>query len=73
MPHKEPWDCQTRRPRAPRGGRFNPGEVRTEMLPEDLMNPDLLSEVVLLGTAALIIVALLLIVAAVLTQPAALA
>jgi len=40
---------------------------------EDLMNPDLLSEIVLLGSAALIAVTLLLIVVAALTQPAALA
>jgi hypothetical protein len=40
---------------------------------EDLMNPDLLSEIVLLGTGALIVVAFLLIVMAALTQPAALA
>jgi hypothetical protein len=43
------------------------------MLREDLMKPDLLSEIVLLGSAALIIVVLLLIVAAAFTQPAALA
>ncbi len=40
---------------------------------EDLMSPDLLSEIVLLGSAALIVVAWLLIVVAALTQPAALA
>jgi hypothetical protein len=40
---------------------------------EDLMNPDLFSEIVLLGSAALIAVTLLLIVVAALTQPAALA
>jgi hypothetical protein len=40
---------------------------------EDLMNPDLLSEIVLLGSAALIVLALLLMVAAAFTQPAALA
>ena len=40
---------------------------------EDLMSPDLLSEIVLLGSAALIAVTLLLIVVAALTQPAALA
>jgi hypothetical protein len=39
---------------------------------EDLMNPDLLSEIVLLGSAAVIVVALLLIVVAALTQPTAL-
>jgi hypothetical protein len=43
------------------------------MLPEDLMRPDLLSEIVLLGSPALIIVVLLLIVAAAFRQPAALA
>ena len=40
---------------------------------EDLMSPDLLSEIVLLGSAALIVGAWLLIVVAALTQPAALA
>jgi hypothetical protein len=40
---------------------------------DDLMSPDLLSEIVLLGSGALTVVALLLTVAAVLTQPAALA
>ena len=40
---------------------------------DDLMNSDLLSEIVLLGSAALIVVALLLIVVAALTQPTALA
>ena len=40
---------------------------------EDLMNPDLLSEIVLLGSAAVLVVALLLIVVAALTQPTALA
>jgi len=40
---------------------------------EDLMSPDLLSEIVLLGSAALILVAWLLIVVAALMQPAALA
>ena len=43
------------------------------MLREDLMKPDLLSEVVLLGSAALIVVALFLIVVAAFTQPVALA
>jgi hypothetical protein len=43
------------------------------MLREDLMNPDLFSEIVLLGSAALIAVAWLLIVVAAFTQPAALA
>ena len=38
---------------------------------EDQMNPDLLSEVVLLGTAALMVVAMSLIVVAALTQPTA--
>jgi hypothetical protein len=37
------------------------------------MNPDLFSEIVLLGSAALIVVALLLIAVAAFTQPAALA
>jgi len=40
---------------------------------EDLMNPDLLSEIVLLGTGALIVVALFLLVVAAFTQPTALA
>jgi len=40
---------------------------------EDLMSPDLLSEIVLLGSVALMVVALLLIVVAALTQPTALA
>jgi hypothetical protein len=43
------------------------------MLRGDLMNPDLFSEIVLLGSAALIVVAFLLIVVAAFTQPAALA
>ncbi|HSY64423.1 MAG TPA: hypothetical protein VK829_07480 [Terriglobales bacterium] len=38
---------------------------------EDLMSPDLLSEIVLLGSAALMIVTLLLIVVAAFTQPTA--
>ena len=42
------------------------------MLREDLMKPDLLSEIVLLGMGALIVVALLLIVVAAVTQPTAL-
>jgi hypothetical protein len=40
---------------------------------KDLMNSDLLSEIVLLGTGALIVVALLLLVVAAFTQPTALA
>ena len=43
------------------------------MRQQDLMNPDLLSEVVLVGGAALLVVGLLLVVLAALTQPAALA
>jgi hypothetical protein len=43
------------------------------MRQQDLMSPDLLSEIVLLGSAALIVVTLLLIVVAAFTQPAALA
>ena len=39
------------------------------MLREDLMNPDLFSEIVLLGSAALIVVAFLLMVVAAFTQP----
>lgn len=46
---------------------------RSEMHREDLMNPDLLSEIVLLGTGALIVVALFLLVVAAFTQPTALA
>src|SRR5580704_5162612 len=66
-------------PVKPGGPRALPRQVwcrqswRTEMLREDLMKPDLFSEVVLLGSAALIVVALLLIVVAAFTQPAALA
>jgi len=40
---------------------------------EDLMSPDLLSEIVLLGSVAVLVVGLLLIVLAALAQPAALA
>jgi hypothetical protein len=40
---------------------------------EDLMSPDLISEVVLLGSAVLIVVVLMLIVVAAFTQPTALA
>jgi len=40
---------------------------------EDLMNPDLFSEIVLVGSVALMVGALLLIVVAALTQPTALA
>ncbi len=40
---------------------------------EDLMSPDLLSEIVLLGSVALMVVGLLLIVVAALTHPTALA
>jgi hypothetical protein len=42
------------------------------MRQQDLMNPDLLSEILLLGSAALLVVGLLLIVVAAFTQPAAL-
>jgi hypothetical protein len=52
--------------------RADPLERKTQMDREDLMNPDLLSEIVLLGSAALIVVALLLIVVAALTQTATL-
>ena len=41
---------------------------RGEMHREDLMNPDLLSEIVLLGSSAVIFVSLLLLVATVLTR-----
>jgi len=41
---------------------------RNEMHPEDLMKPDLFSEIVLLGSGGLIFVSLLLIVAAALTR-----
>jgi hypothetical protein len=40
---------------------------------EDLMNPDLLSAIVLAGSVALMVVGLLLIAVAALTQPSALA
>jgi hypothetical protein len=43
------------------------------MRQQDLMNPDLLSEVVLVGSAALLVVGLLLVVLAAITQSAALA
>jgi hypothetical protein len=43
------------------------------MLREDLMKPDMLSEIVLLGSAAPFVVAFVLIAVAVLTQPGALA
>ena len=43
------------------------------MRQQDLMNPDLLSEVVLVGSAPLLVVGLFLVVLAALTQPAALA
>jgi hypothetical protein len=43
------------------------------MLREDVMDPDLFSEIALLGSAALIVVAFLLIVMAAFMQPAALA
>jgi hypothetical protein len=43
------------------------------MLREDLMNPDLFSEIVVLGSTALIVVALLLIVMAAFSATAALA
>ena len=52
--------------------RADPLERKTQMHREDLMNPDLLSEIVLLGSAALIFFALLLIVVDALTQPATL-
>jgi hypothetical protein len=47
--------------------------VRTETRREDLMSPDLLGEIVRLGSAALMIVASLLIVAAALRQAPAMA
>ena len=40
---------------------------------EDLMSPDLVSEIVLVGSVALIVAVLILIVVAALTQPTALA
>jgi hypothetical protein len=43
-------------------------EVGSEMHPEELMKPDLLSEIVLLGSGSLIVVSLLLIVAAALMR-----
>jgi hypothetical protein len=70
MPHKEPWACQTRRPTCSPEAGFR---ERTEMHREDLMQPDLLSEIVLVGSVALMVVALALIVVAAFTQPTALA
>ena len=70
---KEPWACQTRRPTCSPGADLPRQGERTDIRREDLMNPDLLSEIVMLGSAALIVLALLLMVAAALTQPAALA
>jgi hypothetical protein len=43
-------------------------EERNEMHPEDLMKPDLLSEIVLLGSGGMIFVSLLLIAVAVFTR-----
>jgi hypothetical protein len=57
--------------RAPRQGRprwHASAGKRNEMHPEDLMKPDLFSELVLLGSGGLIFVSLLLIVAAALTR-----
>jgi hypothetical protein len=70
---KEQWTCQTRRPTCSPEVDLPRHSWGTEMRREDLMNPDLLSEIVLLGSAAVIVVALLLIVVAALTQPTALA
>jgi hypothetical protein len=44
----------------------------SEMRCEDLMSPDLVSEIVLVGRVALMVAVLVLIVVAALTQPAAL-
>jgi hypothetical protein len=44
------------------------GEEGNEMHPEDLMKPDLLSEIILLGGGELVFVSLLLIVLTVLTR-----
>jgi hypothetical protein len=52
--------------------RVDPLERKTQMHREDLMTPDLLSEIVLVGSAALIFFVLLLIVVAALTQTVAL-
>ena len=45
---------------------------RTRMHPEDLMNADMLSEILLLVSASVLLVTLLMILAAALTQTAAL-
>jgi hypothetical protein len=48
--------------------RRNVSARRNEMHPEELMKPDLFSEIVLLGSGSLIVVSLLLIVAAALMR-----
>jgi hypothetical protein len=50
----------------------DPLERKTQMHPEDLMNADTLSEILLLVSGSVIVVALLLILVAALTQKAAL-
>jgi hypothetical protein len=58
---------------APRGrNRADLREKKTQMHPEDLMNADMLSEILLLVCGSVIFVALLLILLAALTQTAAL-
>jgi hypothetical protein len=52
--------------------RADPPERKTQMHPEDLMNADMLSEILLLVSGSVIFVTLLLILAAALTQTAAL-
>jgi hypothetical protein len=52
--------------------RADPLERKTQMHPEDLMNADMLSDILLLVSGSLIFVTLLLILVAALTQTAAL-
>jgi hypothetical protein len=73
MPQEVHAACLTRRPMCSLEAVVPRQAQRTKMRREDLMNPDLLSEIVLLGSVALMVVALLLIVVAALTQPTALA
>ena len=57
---------------SPGHNRADPLERKTQMHPEDLMNPDVGSEILLLVSGSLIFVMLLLILVAALTQTAAL-
>jgi hypothetical protein len=57
------------------GHRHNRADSRirtTQMHPEDLMNPDMFSEILLLVSGTMILITLVLILVAVLTQTAAL-